>query len=239
MNRYASVLMSLLTPAALAAQTAGPAPTEISTASRAEVRIPADRATLVIAVETRGSTAAAAASDNARISSAVLAALKSTGVEGSQVGSAGYIVRQNWRFESPNRPPKADGYVAENAIRIDITKLDRIGTYIDSSLAAGATRANDVTFSAGSTEQARLTALANAMATARGAAAVMAKAAGGSVGRLLGATTQGMEPNSYIQIRGLRAMNSASADAAEPTTIVPREIVVSVMVSTRWQVDFP
>jgi uncharacterized protein YggE len=228
---------ALLFAGAVSAQT--PSPTVISVGSRAEVKLPADHATLVIAVETRASTAAAAASDNARISNAVLAAVKGAGVEQSQVGSAGYMVRQNWRYESSNRQPKLDGYIAENAIRIEITKLDRIGSYIDTALAAGATRANDVMFSATSTEQARRAALANAMATARGDAAVMAKAAGGSIGRLLDANTQSMEPNSYIQIRGLRAMNSAAADAAEPTTILPREIVVSVMVNTRWQVDFP
>ena len=169
MKRYLLALLSL--PVALSAQTARDADASISVGSRAEVRIPADHATLVIAVETRAPTAAAAASDNARINNAVLAALKGAGSNRSQIGSAGYIVRQNWRYDNSTRQQKLDGYIAENSIRIEISKLDRIGAYIDTALAAGATRASDLTFSATASEQARHTALANAMAIARGDAA--------------------------------------------------------------------
>jgi uncharacterized protein YggE len=236
MKRYLLALLSL--PVAISAQTAAtPTPTSISVGSRAEVRIPADHATLVIAVETRAPTAAGAASENAKINNAVLAALKAAGVEQSQIGSAGYIVRQNWRYDNPTRQQKLDGYIAENSIRIEITKLDRIGTYIDTALAAGATRASDLSFSATASEQARHTALANAMATARGDAGVMAKAAGGSLGRLLDANSMTMTPMPQMRMAAMSA--SASSEAAESTTILPREILVTVTVNTRWQVDYP
>ena len=235
MNRFLLALLSV--PVALSAQTAA-TPTVISVGSRAEVKIPADRATLVIAVETRAPTAAAAASDNARINNAVLAALKGAGVEQSQIGSAGYIVRQNWRYDNTSRQQKLDGYIAENSIRIEISKLDRIGAYIDTALAAGATRASDLSFSATASEQARHAALANAMATARGDAAVMAKSAGGSLGRLLDANSQTMTPMPQMRMETMRMSASAEA-ASEPTTILPREIVVTATVNTRWLVDFP
>jgi uncharacterized protein YggE len=235
MKRYLLALLSL--PAAISAQTAA-TPTTISVGSRAEVKIPADHATLVISVETRAPTAAAAASDNARINNAVLAALKGAGVEQSQIGSAGYIVRQNWRYDNPTRQQKLDGYIAENSIRIEITKLDRIGAYIDTALAAGATRASDLSFSATASDQARHTALANAMTTARGDAAVMAKAAGGSLGRLLDANSMTMTPMPQMRMEAMRMSASAEA-ASEPTTILPREILVTATVNTRWQVDFP
>ncbi len=236
MKRYLLALLSL--PAAISAQTAAtPTPTSISVGSRAEVRIPADHATLVIAVETRAPTAAAAASDNARINNAVLAALKGAGVEQSQIGSAGYIVRQNWRYDNPTRQQKLDGYIAENSIRLEISKLDRIGAYIDTALAAGATRASDLSFSATASEQARHTALANAMSIARGDAAVIAKSAGGSLGRLLDANSMTMTP--MPQMRMEAAVSIRSEAASEPTTILPREIIVAATVNTRWQVDFP
>ena len=233
MKRF--LLSVLALPTAIFAQAA--TPTSISVGSRAEVKIPADHATLVIAVETRAPTAAAAASDNARINNAVLAALKGAGVEQSQIGSAGYVVRQNWRYDNPTRQQKLDGYIAENSIRIEITKLDRIGAYIDTALAAGATRASDLSFSATASEQARHTALANAMTTARGDAAVMAKAAGGSLGRLLDANSQTMTPMPQMRMAAMSA--AASSDGGESTTILPREIMVTVTVNTRWQVDFP
>jgi len=235
MKRFLLALLSV--PVALSAQTPA-TPTVISVGSRAEVKIPADRATLVIAVETRAPTAAAAASDNARINNAVLAALKGAGVEQSQIGSAGYIVRQNWRYDNTSRQQKLDGYIAENSIRIEISKLDRIGAYIDTALAAGATRASDLSFSATASEQARHAALANAMATARGDAAVMAKSAGGSLGRLLDANSQTMTPMPQMRMETMRMSASAEA-ASEPTTILPREIVVTATVNTRWLVDFP
>ncbi len=55
---FRHALAALLFASAASAQAA--TPTVISVGSRAEVRIPADHATLVVAVETRAATAAAA-----------------------------------------------------------------------------------------------------------------------------------------------------------------------------------
>jgi uncharacterized protein YggE len=227
-------LLATTVPLLSSAQTAA---ATLSVTAHAEVRIPADHATLVIGVDTRAPTASGAAAENARLSNAVIAALKSVGVDASQISSAGYNVRQDWRYDT-DRKLKPNGYFAQNAVRIEITKLDRIGTYVDTSLAVGATRASDITFSATSTEQARRNALSTAMATARGDAEVMAKAAGGSLGRLADASYA----SSYDQFpRPMAAAMSVSARAegAEPTTIMSREIIVSASVTTRWNVTFP
>ena len=203
----------------------------IVVSGHAEVRIPADRATIMIAVETRGSTASAAGAENARVQQAVLASLRAVGVDSGQVSTAGYSVEPNWRQDKPDRPPKLDGYTARNALRVELTRLDRLGAVIDTALGAGANRIDNVEFSASDLTEPRRTVLAKAIENARGDAEIMARAAGGTLGALLELSTTPYQPQPY---RLGEVVVTAQAGRA-PTPIIPREIVVSATVLTRWR----
>ncbi len=242
MRRLAFVLglivVAAVVPCPLMGQAASPAPTPGSTivvTGRAERKIPADRASISIAVETRGPTAAAAAFDNARLQKAVLQALRGAGVQDAQLSSAGYSVEPNWREDDRGRPSKRDGYVAENSIYVEVTELDRIGVFIDAALAAGATNVGGVQFTATNTEEARRAVLAAAIINARGDAETMAKAAGGTLGRLIEVSTERFDPSPRMLLQEVRVTGPGGG----PTEIAPREIEVSVIVATRWSLVTP
>ncbi len=216
--------------AALAAETA--APPHIVVSGHAEKRIPADRAAIQIAVETKAQTADAAGAENARVQQAVLEALQRLGVDSKNITTAGYFVTQDFRYERGEQQPKAGGYIARNTIRVEVTRLDQIGRLIDASLAAGANRIDGIDFTASTATEARRALLAAAIANARADAEEMAKAAGGSLGSLIELSTE--RPQQPVPLR-VGAMAVPSAVGGAQTQITPREIPVEAVVFARWQ----
>lgn len=187
--------------------------------------IPADRASVRVAVETRARTATSAASENARTHRKVLDTLLAIGIPADRIESAGYSVATNWVNEE-GRSPRPDGYLASNAVQVELLDLDRIGEVIDAALAAGANRIDGVNFFASQTDSARRAALVDAIAAARRDAETMAAGAGGSLGRLLELSTQAPAYSFRSQL---------DAQSFVTTEIVPRSVSVGATVYTRWE----
>src|SRR6185295_18289169 len=87
MRSFVTVAISCWIAAApVAAQTAtGSAPPRIVTSGEGEIRVVPDRATIFVGVQSRATTAAAAAADNAKKQSAVLEALRGLGLGSDQL----------------------------------------------------------------------------------------------------------------------------------------------------------
>jgi uncharacterized protein YggE len=148
----------------------------------------------------------------------------------------GYNVGQN--FEPPPEPRTSpqrvpSGFIARNSIRAEVKRLDDVGKVIDAALAGGATEISTVQFLPPTSENARREALATAVREARQDAEVIARAAGGSLGRLLSMNSTGSSPafnqgyfgdmSGSIQIRGAG------------TSLMPRDLLVAAQVYGRWE----
>ena len=231
----AGVAVVLMSPA-VAPQSGGapspPQPALIVVAGTADTTIAADRASIEIAVQTRGSTADEAGRENARIQHAVVAALRGAGADPAQISTAEYSVRANMKANGPNKPMKQDGYVADNTVRLVLSRFDRMGAFIDTALAAGATRIGDVTFTSTTEREARRRVLAQAVANARADADAMARAAGGSLGRLVEVSTE----HPGVTLSPLRLSEVVVSSTNEVTTeITPHPIEVRTTVYGRWE----
>ena len=221
------LLTGLATPLATPAFAQIPAqqPPAIVTNAEGHADAAADRATILVAVETHGSTAAAAAADNARLTRATLDTLRTLGLPRDQLGTFGYNVMPQYT------QGKVSGYVARNTVRVDIRKVDDVGKAIDAALAGGANSIGSLQFTASNADSARHEALVKATAQARSDAEVLAHAAGGALGPLLELTASeegGIRPYAFA---GALARGAAAA----PTPIDAGPITVSVSVSARWQ----
>lgn len=209
-----------------------PPPPQVVATGHGESKVMSDRATILIAVETRAKTAAEAGQANARKLRAVQDTLIKLGVLRDQIATVHYSVSPDWRYEE--RTQKLVGYVASNMLRIQIRKLETIGQLIDASLAAGATNINSVEFTASTLDSARRAAIAAAVVQARADAETMAKAAGGTLGQLLEITTQDMGPRP-MQMMEMRTMATAKQAQDVETPITPGEQTVMATVFARWQ----
>jgi uncharacterized protein YggE len=208
---------------------------EIAATGRGEVRLAPDYTYATIGVRTQSSSAVETAAENAAKVAAVIAGLRALGLTQQQIVTSGYALEQTYEYPK-NGQPKLTGFVARNTIRAEVRRLDDLGKVIDAAINAGATDVNSIQFLATSTDDARRTALADAMKQARMDADVIARAAGGTLGRLLSVNFTSAQP---ILLRGAMlesvAVTASGSMPAMPTPVNPGELNVVAQVFTRWQ----
>jgi len=227
----ASGFALLSAPGALQAQAAYVAPTpSLVTAGQGEAKVTPDRASVMINVQTRASTAAAAGADNAQRTTAVLAALAKLGLPKDQLSTEGYSVTPEMAYGN-NVAPRVTGYVVTNTVRAETKQPAQAGAIVDAALGAGANLINGLSFYAASIEQPRREAIALAVASARADAEAMAHAAGGSLGNLIELSTQGptIPPRPMMEV-----MMRKGAMAQADTPVNPGQQTITVFVNARW-----
>jgi hypothetical protein len=206
----------------------------LTSSGQGEAKVAPDRVSILVNVQTRAATAAAAGSDNARRTKAVLDALSKLGLPKDQLSTQGYTVYPELKYDRDGGSPRVTGYVVTNTVRAESKNPDQAGAIVDAALGAGANLINSLTFYASSIEQPRREAIAEAVGSARADAEAMARAAGGSLGALIDLSTQGptIPPRPMFDMAVRKSM--AGAESA-PTPMNPGEQTVTVHVTGRWQ----
>jgi uncharacterized protein YggE len=201
------------------------------TAGQGEAKVTPDRASLLVNVQTRASTAAAAGAENAQRSRSVLDALLRLGIPKEQLSTEGYSVYPEMQYNSTGGSPRVTGYVVTNTVRAETRHPEQAGTMIDVSLGAGANLINSLSFYASNIDEPRRQAIAAAVASARADADAMARAAGGSLGHLVELSTQGPT----IPPRPMYDLAARGKTMQVETPVSPGQQTVSVYVNVRWQ----
>jgi uncharacterized protein YggE len=219
------IAASVLTPSLSVGQAPPP---QVVVSGVGEARVTPDRATIMVGVQSRAATAAAAAADNARRQKAILDTLRALGLSNDQLSTANYNVAPEMVYpQTGGSTPRVTGYTVTNTVRADVRRLDEVGRVIDAALAKGANEVSSLQFYSSKADSARRSALAAAVADARLDAEVLAKAAGGSLGNLLELSTS--EAPVRPMMVSMRAM-----PAAEKTPIEPGQQTISATVTARW-----
>lgn len=187
-----------------------------------------DKATIILGVQTRSRTSAAAAAANADRMTAIRAALTRVGIPAKDISTAHYSVH----FEH-GRTPADTQYVASNMVTVETTQLDKVGTIIDTGLGAGANNINSLQYDLSDRTAAQTQALSDAVGHARRQAEAMAVAAGGRLGDLVELTTQPAQVRPYFAAGDM--MMRAEAMSAAPTPVSPGEVTVYATVTGRWR----
>jgi uncharacterized protein YggE len=227
----ATIACAMLSAGAAAQSAPAPQPPRIITSGEAQVRVTPDRATILVGVQTRAATAAAAGAANARTQKAILDTLKAMGLTADQLGTQSYSVNPEMQYPPTGGPGRVTGYTVSNVVRVDLKRIEQVGTVVDASLAKGANQINSIQFSASTASEARRTAMGDAVRDARADAEALARAAGGSLGSVIEITSTAPPIRPMygdVMMRGV-----AKAEVATP--IEPGEQVISATVSVIWQ----
>lgn len=210
---------------------ASPIPQVVAVATGEATVVP-DRGLVTFAVESRSPTAAAAGAANARVQTAVIAALRAKGVQSEHISTSGYSVSPNERYDAGER--RVVGYIARNSVVVDLQRIEQVGALIDAALGAGANRVGGLRYYSSTFESIRREALERAVEKAKADAEVMARAAGGTLGTPLeiSASDDG-GPRPMYEVADVRIM-AAAAEQAPETPVSVGEQKVTVRVSTRW-----
>jgi uncharacterized protein YggE len=213
-------------PSALA-QVANESP-RIATTGVGEVSLAPDWATLAIDITAEDSSAAGAANTSAAATRRVVAAMAALGLAGDSVVRVSFSVGPRYDYQEQ----RVRGYSGRGTVRIEVKELDQLGRIIDTALAVGATGISGLRFHSNREEAARADALRQAVAQARADAQVLALAAGGQLGRPLEIRTD-REVRPSFGFAELAAY--ARSGAAEAPELTPQDVVVMVVVETRWE----
>jgi uncharacterized protein len=240
--RCTLLALALAAPAVVPAAAQDPTPSqrgpEIIVAGDGIRTVPADRASIMVSVETHGLTPSIAGQRNAARNNAIRDAIAGVGVPRADIATSRYSSYMQRR--EPNMFGRDTGFVSHNTVRITLRtpeQLALLGRVIDTALSAGATHIMGVHYEARRTDEAEREALAEAVADARARGEAMARAAGGSLGELLelsSAPVYGGGP--YLAGGTSAGMLRAGSARMEPmTTITAGEIEVRQHVAARWR----
>lgn len=213
----------------------GPLPSTVpvlSTSGQGEAKVTPDRASVMVNIQNRASTATAASSENATRTRAVLDALGGLGLSRDQLSTEGYTVYPEMQYDKNSGASRVSGYVVTNTVRAETKRPEQAGAIVDAALGAGANLINSLSFYASSIDEARRQAIGAAVASARADAEAMAHAAGGTLGGLIDLSTGGptLQPHPMFDV-GIRAK---SAMQSEPTPVNPGQQTVTVFVQGKW-----
>jgi hypothetical protein len=189
------------------------------------VRMPPDRAFVVIAAESRAKNPSEAQRTNAKAMTTVQERLKQIGMSPTSMRTVGYDLQPE--FDYVNGRQTLRGYVARNAIEVTIDALDRIGDVIDASGSSGATSIQSVRFDLKSREASEREALKLAVADAR----ARAESAAAGAGQRIDQIWRIEESRGMIQPPQPLRMREEALAATPPTPIVAGDVEVRARVT--------
>ena len=201
---------------------------EVVASATADAHVPPTYASINISVATRTATAADAVAQNAARVASVRAALQRAGIPTDDITTQGYSLEQ--AFDDNGR--RRAGFTARNSLQVRSNRIDQIGTVLDAAINAGATDVSSIQYGSANMEDARRAAMSDAVKRARADAAVIASAAGGTLGRLISITSTSGVPSPFGGVQLESVMTTAGG---APTVITPRDLIAVAHASGRWE----
>lgn len=205
MLRYLPVLFVI----AIVAMPAHAADKLVTVTGEATVAIAPDAAVIRIGVNSQGKTAREASDANAKQMTAVLAAIKDSGVADRDVQTSRLSLQPQY---DPNKNGTARllGFQVTNRLTVKIHDIDKLPSLLDRAIAAGANEMSGIEFVV--SEQSKLLDQArdDAIADGHRKAELYAKAAGARIGQVLSIVEEG----SSAPPRPMQAMRAAGVPIA-------------------------
>jgi hypothetical protein len=181
----------------------------VTVTGEATAAVAPDAAVIRIGVNSQDKTAREASDANAKQMSAVLAAIKDTGIAERDIQTSRLSLQPQYDT-SKSGTARLTGFQANNQVTVRIRDIDKLATVLDRAIAAGANEMSGIEFVV--TEQSRMLDQArdDAIADARRKAELYAKAAGTKLGNVISISEEGAAP----QPRPMQAVRAGAVPIA-------------------------
>jgi len=194
----------------------------VTVTGEATVAVAPDAAVIRIGVTSQDKTAREASEANAKQMTAVLAAIKDTGIADRDVQTSRLSLQPQY---DPNKSGTArlTGFQATNQVTVRIRDIDKLPVFLDRAIAAGANEMSGIEFVI--SEQSKLLDRArdDAIADARRKAELYAQAAGSKLGPVVSITEEG----SATPPRPMQAMRAGAVPIAPGEQTLRATVTVS------------
>lgn len=174
---FVVALIGLLTLSACAPATAAETPHTINVTGNGIAYGKPDTAVAQVGVQTRNADAGKAVEDNTTKMNALMAALKSLGIEDKDIQTSNFSVYTNQKYDNNGQPTEIE-YIADNTVTITVRDISKIGDVLGQAVAAGANNIYGINFTVSDHSALEADARAKAMADAKARADQLAQAAG-------------------------------------------------------------
>lgn len=215
--------------APLAVSTEGtPVEHTIAVAGSGKVTLVPDMATVRLGVLVQKDSAKAARQLGAERMTSVIAALKKLGIDDKDIATS--TVSLGPVYDWSNNTQRITGYQLQNTVTVTVRDLDKLGDILDSTITAGATTVDGISFDVKDRVGAEAKAREAAMADAKAKAETLASAAGVRVTGVQTISESTSTPVWYDQ----RMAAPAAADAGGASTPVmagTTDVTISVQVT--------
>lgn len=182
---FTLIVAAVVASVATGARAEGAAPSLISVTGEGSVSAAPDMAVIPIGIETVADSARAALEANNARSETVIARLKAAGIAGPDIQTTGLSLGPRYDYSSGGDQQKVTGYVATNQVTARLRGLGALGAVLDAVVADGANQLSGIGFALQEPglmmDEARRRAVADALARA----ALLAEAAGVTLGPVL------------------------------------------------------
>ncbi len=200
-----------------------------------EVLVKPDTAFISISVESNAKSASAASKENAEKMQNVTREIKSIIGADDKITTAGYTLSPVYQYNNSTNKSELTGYRAFNSLNVETKKLDKLGTLIDSTINAGATNINSLSFGTSNNDGYRRQALVKAVEDARKTAEIVASASGVKIARI-----NSISPSYSFPVplnRDFTVYGKAAMESAAPTPVETGELTVSANVSIVYEIE--
>ncbi len=167
-----------------AQQTSSERQANIIVAGEGTVSVAPDYAEITAGVTTKAKTAKEAADANAKLMTAVIAALVDGGIAKKDIQTSQFSVQPVYTTQA-NTEPKLTGFSASNQVAVTIRQIDKVGEIADRLVSAGATNIGNLAFLHSDMSKLLDQAREAAVADARRKAEIYARASGVTLGRVV------------------------------------------------------
>lgn len=176
----------------------------ITVTGEASVSVAPDAAAMRIGVSSSAKTAREASDANAKLMTAVLAAIKEAGIGDRDVQTSRLSLQPQYD-QSKSGTARLLGFQVTNQLAVKIRNIDTLPSILDRAIAAGANEMSGIEFVV--SEQSKLLDKArdDAIADARRKAKLFAGAAGVNVGQVLSIVEEGSTPPQRPMVQAMRA----------------------------------
>lgn len=205
--------------------------TGITVSGEGEVTGTPDVLTVSLGVSVERDTVDAAVSEAAAAADRLIGALKGAGVDESDIQTENYSIQPEFRYSQGEEIP--DGFRVDNTLRVKLRELERAGDVIDAVSDAGGdqVRVQGLAFSLEDNEELLSQARQKAWEDARAKATQLAELSGQELGSAVQVSeTMGQIDPGILQF-------AADAVGGEETPIQPGELMTSVQIEVRFELE--
>ncbi|HUJ14927.1 MAG TPA: SIMPL domain-containing protein [Thermoanaerobaculia bacterium] len=229
------VLFILLAAAPLSAQTVTQAPREtgtpetISVTGTGRATLTPDRFSFTAGVQSTAPTVEEAVNENNSKMTAVIAALKRAGATDAEVRTSNFSIYPQQVYQQ-GQPPRVTGYQVNNSVTVTKSDIAAASKLLQVAIGAGVNETSGLNFEVSNPARGRDDGLSGAFEDAHAKAALLARAAGRTLGRAL-MISEGTEVQPPpVRAFGVMAAKAEAGVSAPPVESGTRELTYTISV---------